>query len=368
MLIGVLLSLVGGLVLFARLLAGDSASTDSVNVWSGASVLAGIGILCFRYGVILDGRRRTSAKWWGLLVPLYRFGERPLSSACYVSISSRRMRNPPKNTLLERATEPLVSMRDHLSVALEEPGRDAIELRETQDYDDARRFAEEFAKFLNTPLRDRSSREEVVREAGKLDEPLRDRLRRTRQPVPLPAPIEGARAIFNYGGIGASTSIEMPPAGINTRSVLKALLGAFSLLLAGVVGIGKGRESMDASTLLFILMAVFLLGLVLAARSLTRAASYREHLVVSPDGIVIAQHSPSGTKTTRLASAEVEEIALIALHLPRSFHDSMSRVVIRSDRGSIELGATLSKAEEVRWLRDVLMHALTPVSPETKAV
>jgi hypothetical protein len=96
---------------------------------------------------------------------------------------------------------------------------------------------------------------------------------------------------------------------------------------------------------------------------LIRATTYREHLVVSPDEIVMTRYRLFFTETTRLASAKVEEIAIVSLRLPRSFHDSMRRVVIRSDRGSIELGATLLNAEEVRWIRDVLMHVLTPATP-----
>ena len=42
-----------------------------------------------------------------------------------------------------------------------------------------------------------------------------------------------------------------------------------------------------------------------------------------------------------------------------TFGGGTSRVVIRSDRGSIELGAALSNPEEVTWLRDILVHVLT---------
>jgi len=71
-----------------------------------------------------------------------------------------------------------------------------------------------------------------------------------------------------------------------------------------------------------------------------------------------------GTKTTRLMADEVEEVEVTQARRGiyggyATFGGGTSRVVIRSDRGSIELGAALSNPEEVTWLRDVLVHVLT---------
>jgi hypothetical protein len=368
MLVGVLLALIGALILLARLLVATPITIDVVNVWGVVPLLAGVAILRFRFGVILDRQKRTSTTWWGLLVPIHKSWGLPLSKDCYVSMASRSTLDPSKFTPLDNAFGALLPVNDGLSVRLEGLGGEAITLKDIQGHDEARRFAEEIAKFLNVALRDRSSGEEVFREAGKLDQPLREQLRGTGQSVPLPARIEDARAIFSHGGPGASTSIEMPPAGINARSALTAALAVCSVPLVFMMGFGKIRTSIDAGSLLYLLAALVLLGLVLVLPLLIRATTYREHLVVSPDEIVMTRHGFSGTKTTRLASAEVEEVAIVTLRMPRSFHDSMRRVVIRGDRGSIELGATLLNAEEVRWIRDVLIHVLAPASHDTEVV
>lgn len=363
MLVGVLLALTGALILLARLMVATPVTIDVVNVWGVVPLFVGVAILRFRFGVILDRQKRTSTQWWGLLVPIHKSWELPLAKNCYVSISSRSHLDPSKATPLDNAFSALLPVNDGFSVRLEALGGEAIILKEMQDHDEARRFAEEIAKFLNVALRDRSSEEEVIREAGELDQPLREQLRRTGRSVPLAAQIEDARAIFSHDGPGGSTSIQIPPAGINTRSALKAALAACSVPLVFFMGFGKIAKYIELGSLFILLAAMFLLGLVLVLPLLIRATTYREQIVISSSEFVISQIDSSGTKTTRLTSAEIEEVALIALRYPRSFHDSMSRVVIRSDRGSIVLGATLLKAGEVRWLREVLMHVLTPAKP-----
>lgn len=365
---GAVLAFVGALILLVRLWVATPVTIDVVNVWGVVPLLVGVAILRFRFGVILNRQKRTSTQWWGLLVPIHKSWERPLSKNSYVSISSRSHLDPSKATPLDSALITLLPVNDGLSVRLEELGGEAITLKDIQDHDEARRFAEEIAKFLNVALRDRSSEEEVIREAGELDQPLREQLRRTGQSVPLPEQIEDARAIFSHGGPGASTSIELPPAGINARSALRAALAVCSVPLVFFMGFGKIRTSIDAGSLLYLLAALVLLGLVLVLPLLIRATTYREHLVVSPGEIVVTRYRFWVTETTRLTSAEVEEVAIVTLRMPRSFHDSRSRVVIRGDRGSIELGATLLDAEEVRWLRDVLIHLLTPASHDTEVV
>ena len=105
-------------------------------------------------------------------------------------------------------------------------------------------------------------------------------------------------------------------------------------------------------------LTTLLLVLVFLLPVLIRAAILRERLVVSPMEIAVTRRDIFGTKTTRLAGAEVGDVALMqAWHL--TGYSGTSRVVIRSDRGSIELVAALSNPEEVKWLRDVLVHVLT---------
>jgi hypothetical protein len=242
-------------------------------------------------------------------------------------------------------------------VRIEGPGSDTLTIHEPGDHDKARRLAEEIAKYLDFGIRDRSSAEVVVREAGTLDQPLRERMRRAGRSVPLPAQTPGARALLNYGGTRAPTTIEIPPTPVGEclRSLLigMAIAGAMAIVFELVLRY-KGNLEFGVATLCIFVPALLVLPLLLI-----RAAVLRERLVVSTEEIVVTRRDIFGTWTTRLAGAEIEEVALIQAGYLRAYGSGgESRVEIQRDRGSFQVGEALSN-QEVRWLRDVLIHVLT---------
>lgn len=334
--------LVVGLFISLLLLVARPGSTDLI-IPTGLLMLLGAVLICVRVGVIVDRQRRTIRTWWGLLVPFYRNRtEHSVSQAHFVTLS-REERRAGKGQIYVV-----------FPVTLEGRSSDAITIHEPHDHDKARHLAEEIAKFLGLGIRDRSSGEEVAREAGTLDESLRERLRRLGRSVALPVQAPGARAILSYGGIRSPTTIEIPPMPVGDC----ARWFLIGLSIAGVVAIvlewwtsRRWDVAFGVPTLVMLLLV-----LVILLPVLIRAAILRERLVVSPQEIVVTRRDVFGTKTTRLAGAEVEDVALVHA---RGYGRFTSRVVIRSDRGSIELVAALSNPEEVRWLRDVLAHVLT---------
>lgn len=334
--------LVVGLFSLSVLLAARPEAFDLI-IFGGGLVFLGAVLMCVRVGVIVDRQRRTITTWWGLLVPFYRGRtEHSVSQADFVTLS-REERKAGKGEIYVV-----------FPVTLGGRGSHAITIHEPHDHDKARQLAEEIAKFFGLGIRDRSSAEEVVREAGTLDESLRERLRRMGRSVPLPVQAPGARAIFSYGGIRSPTTIEIPPMPVGD-CVRWFLIG---LLIAGVVAIVLEWWASRRWDVAFGVPTLVMLLLVLCTLLpvLIRAAVLRERLVVSPHEIVVTRRDVFGTKTTRLAGAEVEDVALA---LARGFGRFTSRVVIRSDRGSIELVAALANPEEIRWLRDAIAHALT---------
>ena len=354
MLIGLGFLLVGLLLLLIALLTAQPGRTEigeSASIVGGAFVFLGVIFMCVRSGVILDRQQRTITTWRGLLVPFYKT-ERPLSQS-HFSQSHYVTLSREERTASKREIYVVFPVR------LEGPGSDAITIHEPEDCDKARHLAEEIAKFLGLGIRDRSSGEEVAREAGTLDESLRDRLRRAGRSVPLPPQPPGARAILSYGGIRSPTTIEIPPWPVGD-CVRWFLMG---MLVAGVIAIVVELFAWLRLDVAFGVptLCVFLLTLCILPPYLIRAAILRERLVVSPDELVVTRRDIFGTKTTRLAGAEVEEVAIQAGYLTGSSGGTshVVRVVIRSDRGSIALVAALSNPEEVRWLRDVLVHVLT---------
>ena len=316
-----------------------------IAIFAGLPVFLGAIFMCVRSGVVIDRQRYTITTWWGLLVPIF-YGTRHSFTRSHAVTLSYEVRHGAKGS--RHAVYP---------VRLESPGTDAITIHEPGDHDRARQLAEEIARFLHLRMRDRSSAEEVVREAGALDQPLRERMRRAGLCMPLPAQPPGARAILSYGGTRAPTTIEIPPMPVGTC----ARWFLMAMLVAGVVAIvlewwawRRWDVAFGVPTLTTLLpVLVFLLPVLI------RAAILRERLVVSPDEIVVTRRDIFGAKTTRLAGAEVEEVTLIQAGYLRAYGSSTNRVVIRSDRGSIELVAALANPEEVRWLRDTIAHVLT---------
>ena len=318
-----------------------------IAIFAGLPVFLGAIFMCVRSGVVIDLQRCTITTWRGLLIPIIYGAKHSFSRSHGVTLSYE-VRHGAKNS--RHAVYP---------VRLESPGTDAITIHEPGDHDKARRLAEELAKFLRVGVRDRSDGDEVVREAGTLDLSLRERMRRAGRTAPLPAQPPGARAILSYGGTRASTTIEIPPKPIAVclRWFLigMAIAGAMAMVFELVVRLDGGNLAFGFATR-WIMLPVLAILLPL----LIRAAILRERLVVSADEIIFTRRDFFGNRTIRLAGAEIEEVSLIQAGYLRAYGSSgESRIVIRSDRRSIELGAGLSNPQEVKWLRDVLVHVLT---------
>ena len=345
---------VGLLFLFPCLalpLPPPGCATGNLAIFGGVLVLLGAIFACVRVGVVIDRQQRTITTWWGLLVPFHKT-EHPFSQAHFVTIS-REERLAPKRSY------------EVFPVRLEGASTDAVTIHEPLDHDKARRLAEDVAKFVHVGIRDRSSGKEVAREAGALDRSLRQRLRRAARSRPLPAQPPRARAIFNYGGTQAPTTIEIPPVG---RSVLlrefrrMIFLACFGALFGELLNYSKegGMEIGVMGLFGFLFLWVIFLPLLI------RSAILRERLIVSPDDLVVTQRDIFGAKTTRLTSGEIEEVEVTKAKWGMLggfavIGGGNLRVVIRSDRGSIELGAALSKPKEVKWLSEVLVHVLNSV-------
>jgi hypothetical protein len=352
MLFGLAFLAMGLLFVFLFLTAptpADWATPDNVAILVSVFVLLGTMLVCARVGVVVDRQRRTITTWWGLLVPFHK-AEHHFSQAHFVTISRE-----------ERSTDS--GTDDVFPVRLEGAGTDAVTIHEPLDHDKARRLAEDVAKFVHLGMRDRSSGQEVARDAGTLDQSLQQRLRRAGRSRPLPVQPPQARTIFNYGGTRAPTTIEIPPVGHNARAFrLLIILACFGALVGELINYSES----DMATGVMGLFG-FLLVLVIVLPLLIRSVILRERLIVSPDDLVVTQRDIFGTKTTRLSSGEIEEVEVIRAKYGMSggfavIGGGTGRVAIRHDHGSIELGAALSNPEEVKWLSDVLVHVLTSVS------
>ena len=131
----------------------------------------GAGIMFGRAGIEIDLTARTITTWWGLMVP-FKSRTLPLERAKIVSINREVRRS-------KNSTYTVYPVRI-------EGFEKAIDIEEPRNYADARRRAEEIAKFMNLGVEDSTSGKKVVREAGTLDESLRERAERTGEDLKMP--------------------------------------------------------------------------------------------------------------------------------------------------------------------------------------
>jgi hypothetical protein len=113
--------------------------------------------------------------------------------------------------------------------------RGALQVWEADDLDKARNQAEGIAKAIGFPLADRTGAEEIVREAGHLDESLRERRHCKGEGInELPPMPHGMKTQVRMEG--RELALEIPPAGWPAHPVAGVVVALF---LAGI-GIGFG--------------------------------------------------------------------------------------------------------------------------------
>ena len=163
------------------------------------SVFALVGaILVFgRAGLVLDRGRGWITQWYGLLVPMKRV-EYLLDSIRQVEMDFSRGDSDSADTWPVKLSGEGIPK----PIAVAQPAKFA----------EARRIAEELARFLHKPLVDRSTGEKVTRDAGHLDESWRDRVGRTQgHAAPMPPQPPGMRSRVERTAEGCIFHIPGPP-------------------------------------------------------------------------------------------------------------------------------------------------------------
>ncbi len=334
---------------------------------------AGAGLMFGRAGIVIDKRSGTVTKWWGLLVP-FKSKSFPIEKVKAVTITSevRRSKNSTYTVYPVRLTGPAKP----------------LDVEEPRDSDRARGRAEELAKFLDLGVEDSSSGKTVVREAGTLDESLRDRYRREGRPRERPAEPAGCRIMS--GASGSEATFDIPPKGFGVVEIIGMVIGAVfafvPLLFFGGMLFGEsGPKGLDAGKewpfLIFIgLFMLVWMGIPFAMILTTIGkAKARERLSVSPRELRLDRKGIFRTKTTIIPADELEELEIgmpgsgrsgsisvgsgggrmrMANHPLASIFGLKGVVKARSDRVTLTFGAGLGP-EELKWLRDVVLFIVT---------
>ncbi|HNS54699.1 MAG TPA: hypothetical protein PKH25_07980 [Syntrophales bacterium] len=163
------------------------------------SVFAAVGaVLVFgRGGIILDRGRGRIVRWWGLLVPMRRMEHR-LDAIRQVEMDFSSGDKDSADTWPIRLA----------GEGVPKP----ITVAQPTAFSEARRVAEELARFLQKPLVDSSTGERVTRDPGHLDESWRDRVRRTQEAAaPMPPEPPGMRTRIERTAEGYVFHIPGPP-------------------------------------------------------------------------------------------------------------------------------------------------------------
>ncbi|MCC6810826.1 MAG: hypothetical protein IT381_25580 [Deltaproteobacteria bacterium] len=283
-----------------------------------------------RHWLLIDADRGTATRSWGVFFP-FKHKKSPLGRWEHVGLGrERRRRNKSSVTVF-----PVFLARQGESFPILEP----------KDYASARAIAERVAKACGLGIRDTAGDDVVMREAGTLDESLRDRLRRSgEQAKPPPRP---ANAVSHLSHDMGTLVFDLPARGF--KSFAGALIGVLTVGMIAQTTIASVMMS-EAPIPLFVLDAVIAFAFIapLTIRCLTQ-----ERVRASAGGVDVIKASPLGARQQRIPAAELEELRL------GSFGDGWlgSGIVLVTDKGSHTVAAGLD-ADELRWIAGELRRAI----------
>ena len=221
-----------------------------------------------------------------------------------------------------------------------------VELASPSRYEPARATAERVANLVGLGLRDWSSRDEIVREAGTLDESLRSRVLRTGEQADWPGAPPSNRLSFTRSG----DELVIDEAPVRGGKLWRNVGGAGLLVVVWIAvsipglhwakGLASGAEThLDAARLAALAMcALPFLPIIYVAAASAVFPFLHERVVVSPRMVRREWRAGPLHWVCRMSTAQIEELVM-----------DRDDVVLRSDRRSIRLGLLLSRKER-RWL------------------
>lgn len=323
-------------VVFATIGAGPlvlSLFTDAplaFGLFSLPFMCVGLAIAFYRRGFELDVGNRTVTTWRGVWFPMLR-SEHTLGELTHVSI-----REETRGSGKSRRT---------MFVVYLEPG--SLEVMPADLYLAARRGAETAAKALDLALHDGSMNTLAIREAGTLDEPLRDRLIREHGGAAPPHAVPVGRLLVSAGG--EETVCTIPAEGLDVARLGRAAPALFGLVPAAFVVATGGFPLAIAGVVLGVASTAFVVfGLPALAAILVKG-----RVRYSKAGLTYAP--PLGF-AARIPADELEEL-LVAPAVQVAFMSLGGGIIARSDARAMRFGSGLSH-DERQWLHQAICHTL----------
>ena len=337
-----------GLFVIYAALAGQMTSKGGkpASMVLGAAfglVFATVGavFLFGRSGLVFDRNTKTVKRWYGLLFPMWsRSYDIKLFQEVNLGKEVRRSKNSTYTVYPVRLTGPKAS---------------PLDVSQPRNEQEARRLAEEIAKFINLDMVSGLGGVALWREAGTMDESLPDRLRRSGRDVDISAPPEGLRARFSARGNAVFFTIPPPPfsaallAPIGCTGVFAVFVGLTFLwpMLA------DKKMPAEARLIFGAFLGIFFIFLPLATAIGAAVSRLKSGSLVEVDSYSLRVTSKGAlfSKHAEIPSQELEE-----LQLEENKGEYCLAAV--SDKQLVRFGAGLSRVE-LEWIRDVTLKALT---------
>lgn len=236
----------------------------------------------------------------------------------------------------------------------------------TTDLEAAHLRAEELAGFIGISMIDETAGAPVLREAGRMDESLRERAERTGAEVELPPPPEGSRIAFSASG--ETLTLEVPPRPLGTgrkAGYALAAAGPVVFIAVAVLAVVYGDGGQPGAIVLGIVIAFMFLVLAPAVvfTCSYRAASKHWRVTVSPDNLRVEIRGFMRKGETILAAAEIENLTVLDVNTDTITDDASGYalgeklILARSDKVRISFGDGLSEVE-IEWLKAVIEKTL----------
>ncbi len=301
--------------------------------------LVGFGIMFGRAGLVLDRRLNSVRSWWGILFSFssqqYRLDE---VQKVTLTKEVRRSKNSSYTVYPIRILGETAGGEDF-----------KVNVKESRQYQESRRLGEEIAKFVTRSLVDSSSGKTVVREHDKLDESVREKVRRLGKTTEIPPVPEKTKLHCQIEG--KEIEILIPPYGWHFIMWLPLAIGA---IISGVFAINM-RGFFDNAPIYFQVMAFLFLSFPLLGISfvLLKFASTQHLLEVTPKIFRATKSSPFGKKVEELSTDKIEELEMVT---GQNFLGG--NILARSDEKTVSFGTGLS-SEELKWLYAVVENTIS---------
>lgn len=313
-------------------------------LFGGVFALVGT-VLCFgRSGFDFDKRAGLVKEWWGLLfIPLF---------------SKQHALNTFNEVRIRRAVRKNKNSSYYVYEVMLCHGGNAekgVKIHAPTEMHDARKLAEEIAKFVELPLLDGSSDEVVRREHDQLDASLKEQIEQSGKSVDLSAPPEGMRS--TYEAQGNAVHFHIPPP---VPSLARFLPVGCATIFAGIFASTMFADLMSSSAspseklimggvvgFFFIVLPIG--GTLLGGMSYSRR---RWDVVASPQELRVKAHGLFGGRETTIPAGKLEE-----LRLETTKRGECSIAAI-SDEVRTNFGEGLSQPE-AQWIIQVIKRAVT---------